>query len=47
MIKVIAEKLLRLVGYDKTHITRTVAYREVDGFLDQLGTGTTGPAFPR
>ena len=38
MIKAIAEKLLRLVGYDKTHITRTVAYREVDSFLDRLGT---------
>ena len=34
-----AEKAARLVGYDKTHITRTVAYREVEAFLDGLPTG--------
>jgi SAM-dependent methyltransferase len=28
------------VGYDKTHITRVVAYREIDAFLDGIGTQT-------
>lgn len=32
-----AERIAAAVGYDKTHITRTVAYREVDAFLDGLG----------
>ena len=32
-----AERIAAAVGYDKTHITRTVAYREVDAFLDKLG----------
>lgn len=35
-LKSFAEKALETVGYDKTHITRTVAYREVDAFLDTL-----------
>lgn len=33
----IAEKFARGVGYDKTHITRTVAYREVEAWLDAHG----------
>ena len=32
-----AERIAAAVGYDKTHITRTVAYREVDALLDALG----------
>lgn len=32
-----AERIAAAVGYDKTHITRTVAYREVDALLDRLG----------
>lgn len=32
-----AERVAQAVGYDKTHITRTVAYREVDAYLDGLG----------
>jgi SAM-dependent methyltransferase len=32
------EKVARWVGYDKTHITRVIAYRAVDQFLDTLGT---------
>lgn len=35
-LKSFAETALKTVGYDKTHITRTVAYREVDAFLDTL-----------
>jgi SAM-dependent methyltransferase len=31
-----AEKVARVVGYDKTHITRTVAYRTIDKLLDDL-----------
>ncbi len=31
-----AERAARIVGYDKTHITRTVAYRAVDSFLNTL-----------
>jgi SAM-dependent methyltransferase len=27
-----------ILGYDKTHLTRVVAYREVDAFLDSLGS---------
>jgi SAM-dependent methyltransferase len=30
-----AEKLARGVGYDKTHLTRTVAYRAVEEWLDK------------
>lgn len=33
-----AERIASAVGYDKTHITRTVAYREVDALLDRLGS---------
>lgn len=32
-----ATKIAAAVGYDKTHITRTVAYREIDALLDTLG----------
>ena len=32
------EKLAAAVGYDKQHVTRTVAYREIDRWLDTLGT---------
>lgn len=32
-----AERLAAAVGYDKTHITRTVAYRAIDARLDSLG----------
>ena len=32
----LAERVARAVGYDKTHITRTVAYRTIDAFLDTL-----------
>ena len=32
----LAERVARAVGYDKTHITRTVAYRKIDAFLDTL-----------
>jgi SAM-dependent methyltransferase len=32
------EKLAAAVGYDKQHLTRTVAYREIDRWLDALGT---------
>lgn len=35
-IKAAAEKLARTIGYDKTHITRTVAYRSVNAWLDAL-----------
>lgn len=31
-------RIARGVGYDKTHITRVVAYREVDAWLDRAGT---------
>jgi hypothetical protein len=34
-----AEQAARAVGYDKTHITRTIPYREVDAFLDTLDCG--------
>jgi len=40
MIKSLVESLLPIIGYDKTHITRTVAYREIDSFLDTLGSET-------
>jgi len=40
MIKSLVESLLPVIGYDKTHITRTVAYREIDRLLDALGTET-------
>jgi len=36
-IKTLAERVAHTVGYDKTHITRTVAYRAVDAHLDGLG----------
>lgn len=32
------EKLAAAAGYDKQHVTRTVAYREIDRWLDALGT---------
>jgi SAM-dependent methyltransferase len=32
----LAERAARGVGYDKTHITRTVAYRAIDALLDGL-----------
>jgi SAM-dependent methyltransferase len=38
-LKRLAERAARAVGYDKTHITRVVAYREIDAFLDRLSTG--------
>lgn len=31
-------KVAAAVGYDKQHITRTIAYREVDRWLDSIGT---------
>jgi len=31
-------RVAEAVGYDKTHLTRVVAYREIDAFLDGLGT---------
>lgn len=31
----LAERVARGVGYDKTHITRTVAYRAVEAWLDR------------
>lgn len=33
----VAKRVAAAVGYDKTHITRTVAYREVDAYLDRIG----------
>jgi SAM-dependent methyltransferase len=36
MWKPLAEKVMTLIGYDKTHITRTVAYRSIDRFLDGI-----------
>lgn len=35
-IKDLAGRLARTVGYDVTHITRTVAYRDVEGLLDGM-----------
>lgn len=35
-----AESAARAVGYDKTHITRVVAYREIDAWLDRRGSET-------
>ena len=35
--KDIATRAARFVGYDKTHLTRVVAYREIDAFLDRIG----------
>ncbi len=32
----LALRLARLLGYDITHITRTVAYREIDALLDEM-----------
>lgn len=37
-IKAVLEKAAQGVGYDKTHITRVIAYRNIDAFLDKLGT---------
>lgn len=34
----LAEAAARIVGYDKTHVTRVVAYREIDAMLDRHGT---------
>lgn len=34
-----AERVARAVGYDKTHVTRTVAYRTIDAYLDTLPVG--------
>jgi SAM-dependent methyltransferase len=34
MLLKLAEKLAQGIGYDKTHITRTIAYREVEHWLD-------------
>lgn len=31
----LAEQAAKAVGYDKTHITRTVAYRTIDAWLDR------------
>lgn len=39
-MKAAAARIAAMVGYDKTHITRTVAYRHVDAFLDGLGCET-------
>lgn len=36
--KELIERAARSVGYDKTHITRVVAYREIDAFLNSIGT---------
>ncbi len=36
MWKPVAEKVMTLVGYDKTHVTRTIAYRSIDQFLDGI-----------
>jgi SAM-dependent methyltransferase len=33
-LKSLIENVARRVGYDKTHITRVVAYREIDAWLD-------------
>ena len=33
------ENIAVAVGYDTQHVTRTVAYREIDRWLDGLGTG--------
>lgn len=30
------EAIASTIGYDKTHVTRTVAYRDIDAFLDTL-----------
>ncbi len=35
-IKTFIEAAARRVGYDKTHITRVIAYREIDAWLDNL-----------
>ncbi len=32
------ERIARAIGYDKTHITRVVAYRAIDAWLDARGT---------
>jgi SAM-dependent methyltransferase len=37
-VKQFIEGAARAVGYDKTHLTRVVAYREIDAFLDGLGS---------
>jgi SAM-dependent methyltransferase len=37
-MKAALEKAAATVGYDKTHITRVIAYRAIDAFLDRLGT---------
>lgn len=37
-LKALLEKAAATVGYNKTHLTRVVAYREIDAFLDGLGT---------
>ena len=36
--KQLLERIARGIGYDKTHITRVVAYRAVDRWLDEAGT---------
>jgi SAM-dependent methyltransferase len=35
----LARRVAEGVGYDTTHITRTVAYRAIDSFLDHLPVG--------
>lgn len=30
-------RLAKAVGYDKTHLTRVIAYREIDRWLDEVG----------
>jgi SAM-dependent methyltransferase len=37
-IKRFVEQAAETVGYDTTHITRVVAYRTIDAFLDGIGT---------
>ena len=35
-MKAAIERALNAVGYDRTHLTRVIAYREIDHFLDSL-----------
>lgn len=37
MVKALVERAAQLVGYDKTHITRTIAYRAVDQWIVERG----------
>jgi len=37
-LKAVLEKAAQRVGYDKTHITRVIAYRAIDAFLDGIGS---------